>query len=245
VERFEPTDGDAPAGNHGGRDAWNAIPSHLAHAMATGLDVPRARRNLRAILMRRSVFAGALAIAALIVSYCFGGVLGSAKHPHVDEFLAVGGAVVFLGAAVVAVRTATDDVLAQVPRRLGDARTGTLRLVCVFSGYAIVAFASLSLLHVPVSRLLLGGVLTGVILGIAAQQALGNTFAGIVLMFARPFAVGDAVTIRSGALGGKVTGAVTGMTFTYVSVRTQDGPVLLPNSAVLAAAIGPAAEWPG
>jgi small-conductance mechanosensitive channel len=56
--------------------------------------------------------------------------------------------------------------------------------------------------------------------------------------------VGDTVVIRSGALGGRVVGTVSDMTLTYVSLATDDGTVLLPNSAVLAAAIGPA-HWQG
>ena len=51
------------------------------------------------------------------------------------------------------------------------------------------------------------------------------------------------MTIRSGALGGPIIGRVSGMTLTYVTVRTAAGPVLVPNSAVLAAAVGPAAQW--
>jgi hypothetical protein len=39
----------------------------------------------------------------------------------------------------------------------------------------------LSMLSVPVGHLLLGGAIAGVVLGIAAQQSLGNVFAGLVL----------------------------------------------------------------
>ncbi len=130
-----------------------------------------------------------------------------------------------------------------MPGRLGDARAGTFRLICLLSGYVVVVLCALALVHVPVQHLLLGGVLTGVILGIAAQQVLANLFAGITLLFARPFSLGEELTVRSGALGGPIIGRVTGMTLTYVTVVTPAGPVLIPNSSVLAAAIGPAKEW--
>ena len=206
----------------------------------------RAGTSLRRLLLRRAVFASALALAALIVSYHYGGFLGTGKHAELRQALAISSAIVFLATAVVAVRSATDDVvgLIHIPGRLGDARASTLRLVCLLSGYVVVILCALALVHVPVQRLLLGGVLTGVILGIAAQQALANLFAGIMLLFARPFTIGDELTIRSGALGGPVIGRVTGMTLTYVTVVTKAGPVLLPNSAVLAAAVGPATAWP-
>jgi small-conductance mechanosensitive channel len=205
----------------------------------------RARRSAVRVLLRRGAFASVIALAALVVSYHYGGFLGTGKHQALPEILAISGAVVFLLSAVIAVRCATNDVLGllHAPGRLSDARASTLRLLCLLSGYTLVVLGALSLLHVPVERLLLGGVLTGVILGIAAQQVLGNLFAGIMLLFARPFTIGDKLTIRSGALGGPVIGRVAGMTMTYVTVSTAAGPVLLPNSAVLAAAVGPASEW--
>jgi small-conductance mechanosensitive channel len=91
---------------------------------------------------------------------------------------------------------------------------------------------------VPLHRLLLGGALTGVVIGIAAQQALGNVFAGLVLLVARPFNVGDAIRVRSGSLGGELTGTVTGMGLTYVTLSTADGALAVPNNALLASAIG-------
>ena len=205
----------------------------------------RVRVSLRRLLVRRAVLGTVVATAALVVSYHYGGLLGTGRFQELHRFLAIGGAVVFIVSAVSAVRSGTSDVvgLVRVPGRLGDARAGTFRLICLLAGYVVVVLCALALFHVPVQHLLLGGVLTGVILGIAAQQVLANLFAGIMLLFAHPFTAGDELTVRSGALGGPVVGRVTGMTLTYVTVVTPAGPVLLPNSAVLAAAVGPATEW--
>jgi small-conductance mechanosensitive channel len=216
---------------------------------AANADVPdlrmRAGRRLRQVILRRGAFASAIAVAALVVSYHYGGLLGTGQHQVLHRVLAFAGAVVFLVSAVIAVRCATNDVLGlvHIPGRLSDARASTLRILCLLFGYILVVSGALSLLRVPVGHLLLGGVLTGVILGIAAQQVLANVFAGITILFARPFTIGDELRIRSGALGGPIVGRVSGMTLTYVTVSTVAGPVLLPNSAVLAAAVGPAAEW--
>jgi small-conductance mechanosensitive channel len=219
-------------------------PEHLhshPHDSESTPEPPRHRPGLR-VLMRRGVVASVIALCGLIVSNHFGGVLGDSQHRRIDLILAVSGAAVFLVFAIAAVRATTNDVLGKVPKRLGDARTATLRIICLLAGYVLVGLGVLSLLKVPVTHLLLGGVLTGVILGIAAQQVLGNAFAGLTLLFARPFAVGDNLVIRSGALGGRVNGTITGMSLTYVSVTTDQGTVLRPNSAVLAAAIGPP-DW--
>ena len=58
-------------------------------------------------------------------------------------------------------------------------------------------------------------------------------------LLARPFAVGNRVRVRSGALGGEFYGTVASMSLTYVSVLTDDGMLKVPNSSVLAAAVGP------
>jgi hypothetical protein len=112
--------------------------------------------------------------------------------------------------------------------------------VITLFGCAIALLTALGLLQVPIGHLLLGGALTGVIVGIAAQQSLGNVFAGVVLLLARPFNVGDRIRMRAGALSGELIGTVTGMGLTYVTVVTEDGPLSIPNSGVLAAVIGPA-----
>ena len=45
---------------------------------------------------------------------------------------------------------------------------------------------------------MVGGAFTAVILGLAAQQTLGNLFVGMVLLSARPFRVGERVRLSAG-----------------------------------------------
>ena len=75
----------------------------------------------------------------------------------------------------------------------------------------------LALLQVDLSGLLVGGAVTAVVLGIAAQQTLGNFFAGLVLLFARPYIPGQRVTIHNGAMGGPFDGVITGAGLTYTT----------------------------
>jgi hypothetical protein len=88
-----------------------------------------------------------------------------------------------------------------------------------------------------VEKLLVGAGLAGVVLGIAAQQSLGNVFAGIVLVISRPFAIGDHVRIRSGALGGLFDAWIVDLSLTYVTLRTDDGILKIPNAGMLAAGV--------
>jgi small-conductance mechanosensitive channel len=120
---------------------------------------------------------------------------------------------------------------------IGQAHAGVLRYVLVLVGIFAVLTFSLAIARIDVKQLLVSGAVAGVLLGIAAQQALANLFAGLVLLFARPFRVGDHVRFRAGALGGTMEGIVIDVSLTYVRLQTEDGLVLLPNSQALAAAV--------
>ena len=104
--------------------------------------------------------------------------------------------------------------------------------------FIVTNLAVLAVLNVRVEQLLVGAGLAGVVLGIAAQQSLANAFAGLVLLMARPFGVGDHIRIRSGALGGIFDVWVREMSLTYVTVRTDEGDLKIPNAAMLAAGVG-------
>jgi small conductance mechanosensitive channel len=156
--------------------------------------------------------------------------------------LAIAGAAVLVLAGLLAVRSASAAMRRASEDRLGTARSGSLGFLVSAIGYLVLVLATLSVLDVDLGALLLGGAITGVIVGIAAQQTLGNFFAGIVLLLAQPFAIGDRVVLRSGPLGGEYEGVVTDMGIFYVSLSTPRGPVDLPNAGVLGAAIGPGAR---
>jgi small-conductance mechanosensitive channel len=190
-----------------------------------------------------------MACAGLALTYISGGVLRDSStqapveffqtHQGLGQAAAILGAVIFFVFGVSAVRSATKEILKTVPPSLGDNRKNGLRWFCLLVGYLVVIFGTLGALNVPIERLLVGGAVTGVILGIAAQQALGNLFAGLLLLITRPFAIGDEISLRSGPLGGVLTGLVADMNLNYVKIVTDRGTVLLPNSTILTASVGP------
>lgn len=152
--------------------------------------------------------------------------------------------VIFGLAAVVGLAGKARDLLAP---RVGTGHAAVIRYSIMMLGAVITIVVILELLGVPVTQLLVGGAVTTIFIGIAAQQSLGNVFAGIVLLFSRPFAVGDSVVLRSGALSGPIQGVVVEIGITYVRLETGDGVMYLPNSQVLAAGVGhirPAAPEP-
>jgi len=128
--------------------------------------------------------------------------------------------------------------------RLGYAHSAVVRFAIVVAGLLATILITLQLFDIAVTQLVVGGAITGIIVGIAAQQSLANVFSGMILLAARPFRVGDRIGIRSGALSGLLEGTVTEISLTYVLLETEAGPVHVPNSQVLAAAVGPAGAVP-
>jgi small-conductance mechanosensitive channel len=185
---------------------------------------------------RVSLVAGLLAVVCLAVTSSLGDVHAEAVAPRV---IALAGSGLFLALSMIAVRHAGTELYRVLAPRVGASHSGVVRLLINLSGLTLVLLATLGLLSVPIQQLLLGGALTGVIVGIAAQQALGNVFAGLVLLLARPFNVGDAIRIRSGTLGGELLARVVAVGLTYVTLETADGLLSVPNSVMLASGIGP------
>ncbi len=197
----------------------------------------------------RGLVAAAVAITGMVVAARAGQVFANpdggqrAQEVTATELvLGIAGAAVLLIAGIVATRAFAKAVRRAMEEQTGDARGAALGTVVTFVGYGIVLLSTLGALDVDLQGLLLGGALTGVVVGIAAQQTLGNFFAGMVLLMVRPFTLGDHVVLRSSPLGGEYEGTVTDMSLFYVRMLTKRGPVVLPNAGVLAAAVGPGAR---
>ena len=180
---------------------------------------------------RRAVATGCGAVIALIVG---SSVVPRHAHTLGQRALFDIPALVFLILVVACARSTAGELDALARWRGGRTAGSAVRMLVTGFGYAIALVGMLSMLSVPVGHLLLGGAIAGVVLGIAAQQSLGNVFAGLVLLLARPFAVGNRIRVRSGALGGEFYGTVVSMSLTYVSVLTDEGMLKVPNSSLLA-----------
>jgi small-conductance mechanosensitive channel len=194
-------------------------------------------------IIAAAVSAQARYVADLSAQHRSGQWLGALGGPG-NRVLQYGAAVVFFllaGSATIGLGNKARDVLQP---SIGSAHAGIVRFSVVLAGGLATIVITLQLLSIAVTQLVVGGALTGVLVGIAAQQTLSNVFAGIVLLAARPFQVGDQVGIRSGALAGLLEGTVSEVSVTYVRLETANGPVHLPNSQVLAAAVGPAGAVP-
>jgi small-conductance mechanosensitive channel len=176
-----------------------------------------------------------LAVAALVGGSEFGSFHASGTHDKLVGWIA---AVVLVLSGIVATRYIARGLGNIAPFRPVPAAGSAVRLLATGIGYVIVVLSVFAVLGVSVQRLLIGAGLIGIVLGIAAQQTLGNIFASFVLLFSRPFVVGDRIRIRSGPLGGVFDATVLEIGLTYVTVHVDDGQMKIPNSAMLGAGVG-------
>jgi len=93
--------------------------------------------------------------------------------------------------------------------------------------YSVSFLVVIGLFTQNLGGLLVGAGFLGIVIGMAARQTLGSALAGVVLMFSRPFTVGDWVEI------GEYEGTVTRITIVNTRIRTFEGEeVTIPNDRV-------------
>jgi small conductance mechanosensitive channel len=127
-------------------------------------------------------------------------------------------------------------------RRTDPATAGTFGFLIRLATIAITLLLALGVVGVAPQTLAVGGAFTAVVVGLAAQQTLGNVIAGMVLLSARPFRVGERVRLQAGAVGGAVEGTVSSLGLLYTTLSRGADQVMVPNNVVLAAAVVPLRE---
>jgi small conductance mechanosensitive channel len=128
----------------------------------------------------------------------------------------------------------------QFDRRLAAGTSGVVGFVLRLTAMVIVALVSLRLAGLHPGTLAAGAGFTAVVLGLAAQQTFGNVFAGVVLLSARPFRVGDRV--RFNGFGMDVEGTVADQGLLYVTMHDGEDLVLVPNNTALTMSARPIRE---
>jgi small conductance mechanosensitive channel len=127
-------------------------------------------------------------------------------------------------------------------RRMDPATAGTVGFLVRFLTVLITGVAALRIAGLRPQTLALGGAFTAVVVGLAAQQTLGNLIAGMVLLSARPFRVGERVRLQAGPLAGRTEGVVSSLGLLYTTLARGEDRVMIPNSVVLSAVIVPLLE---
>jgi small conductance mechanosensitive channel len=130
-------------------------------------------------------------------------------------------------------------------RRMDPSTAGTVEFLIRFVAVAATALGALAVAGISLQAVAVGGAFTAIVLGLAAQQTLGNLFAGMVLLSARPFRLGERVRLQAGAVGGSVEGIVSSLGLLYTTLARGDDRIMVPNNVVLAAAVVPLREPEG
>jgi small conductance mechanosensitive channel len=130
-------------------------------------------------------------------------------------------------------------------RRMDPGTAGTVGFLVRFLTIIVAVLVALRVAGLDPRTLAVGGAFTAVILGLAAQQTFGNLFAGLVLLSARPFRVGDRVRLQGGGLAGAITGVVSSLGLLYTTFSDGENQIMVPNNVVLAVAVIPLHEPAG
>lgn len=103
--------------------------------------------------------------------------------------------------------------------------------VCVFVVAFIIYCHLIPALRTVGTTLLAGAGVVSIIIGLAAQNALGNLIAGFSLVLYRPFRVGDQVQINLAT--GSLIGIVHALSLGYTVLRDAGGRrIVVPNSVM-------------
>jgi small-conductance mechanosensitive channel len=127
-------------------------------------------------------------------------------------------------------------------KRMDPSTAGTVGFLIRLVATAIVLVVTARVVGFHPSTIVAGGAFTAVIFGLAAQQTLGNVIAGMVLLSARPFRVGERIRLQAGAVGGSTEGVVSSLGLLYTTLARGDDRIMIPNNVVLAAAVVPLRE---
>jgi len=136
--------------------------------------------------------------------------------------------------ALIVLGFAASEQLKQIVDRVGEGSDNVTEhqeeIVIRVGQVAIVVTvtsAILTLWGIDLSGLLVGAGFLGIVVGLAARQTLGSLIAGFVLMFSRPFTIGDWIVV------GEDEGIVTDITIFNTRLENFDGEfIIIPNDRV-------------
>ncbi len=127
-------------------------------------------------------------------------------------------------------------------KRADPATAGTIGFLVRLVTLLAAVIVALHFAGVRTADIAIGASFTAVVFGLAAQQTLGNLIAGIVLLSARPFRVGERVRLQGGMLAGQVEGTVTALGLLYTTFANGQDRILVPNNTVIQIAVIPLRE---
>ncbi|MCW6168401.1 MAG: mechanosensitive ion channel family protein [Thermoplasmatales archaeon] len=152
------------------------------------------------------------------------------------------------------VKTISKVIETFLDKRIGKAEAKPITMIIMIIGYFIVLLAVLAALGINVSSVILSAALFGAVIGLATQTILSNIFAGLILVFTKPFKVGDYVTINAWQFGkayptiapkyfsvdrfeaAGYSGVIENITLNYTKIHLEgENTVTIPNGVLMQA----------
>src|ERR671918_1528154 len=127
-------------------------------------------------------------------------------------------------------------------RRLEPGTAGTVGFLLRLLTIVIATVVALRIAGLQAGALAVGGGFTAVVVGLAAQQVLGNMLAGLVLITNRPFRVGERVRLQGGVLAGTTDGVVGQLGLFYTTLVSGADRIMVPNGVLIQCAVTPLRE---
>jgi small-conductance mechanosensitive channel len=208
--------------------------SHAWHSLGLGDELaPR---------FTKRQFGGLLLALLLIAGTLFVYYNRKSIAPGYGQWVRAGTVAVLIVVGTAATHWLARGLSPRLYRRLDPATAGTTGFVIRLLATAAVVVLALRIAGVTASTLAVGGAFTAVLLGLAAQQALGGIFAGIVLQSTRPFRVGERVRLVGGALAGSIEGTVSSLGLFYTTLSQGADRLMVPNNVLLSLVVVPLRE---
>ena len=127
-------------------------------------------------------------------------------------------------------------------RHMDAGTAGTVGFILRLLLLVVAVVAALRIAGLTPRTVAVGGAVTAVVIGLAAQSTVGNVFAGLLLLSVQPFRVGDRVRLQAGNLAGTIEGTVSQLGLLYVTLTHGEDVILVPNNTVMTSAIVPLRE---
>ena len=141
-----------------------------------------------------------IAIAAGIIFFFYSGMLLSMAGVTApwDSYVVKG--VLILVFALLAIKILNMAVLSYGRNKKRVDEKSLVKVISLF-GYVIIILLLMTLVHINITGILVGAGFFGIVVGLASQSTLGNLFAGVAMMAAKPFANGDRITFSTWQYG--------------------------------------------
>jgi small-conductance mechanosensitive channel len=133
-----------------------------------------------------------------------------------------------------------------IHKYISEDRLGFLKFILNFTSYFTLFLLIFSSLGIDISNILLGATFLGVIFGIASQTILSNLLSGFTILFAKPFKIGDRITIvtwqwgllmstyQHEAVKPGYTGVIKDINILFTTIKEDSGFIMkAPNNILM------------